>query len=54
MKKGKDCIKNTFGDADNFSLVFPDNATKEDKALLLAATLMLDYMYFEDKSSQGG
>jgi len=54
MKKGKDCLKNAFGDADNFSLVFPDNATKEDKALLLAATLMLDYMYFEDKSSQGG
>ncbi|CAD8113117.1 unnamed protein product [Paramecium sonneborni] len=49
MKKGKDCCKNMIGDADNFSLIFPKGATKEDKALLLAVTLMMDYMYFEDK-----
>lgn len=38
------------GDADNFSLIFPKGASSIDKALLLAVTLMMDYMYFEDKS----
>lgn len=37
------------GDADNFSLIFPKGASKEDKALLLAIKLMMDYIYFEDK-----
>lgn len=41
------------GDADNFSLIFPRGASKEDKALLLAVTLMMDYMYFEDKDGGG-
>jgi len=32
-----------------FSLNFPDGATKEDRALLLASTIMLDFTYFEEK-----
>jgi len=39
-------------DADIFVVMFPANATKEDKALLFAATHLLDYSYFEKK--QGG
>jgi len=33
--------------SDNFALSFPNNATVEDKALLLAATLFADYQWFE-------
>ncbi|KAM3127741.1 hypothetical protein pb186bvf_020173 [Paramecium bursaria] len=48
-KEGKDCLKNALSDVDQFRCLFPSGATKEDKALLFAATLMLDYSYFEDK-----
>ena len=52
MKKSAGCIKSTFTDADNFSLVFPQNTTKEEKALLMSAVIMLDFMYFEDKQDK--
>jgi len=29
--------------------MFPKGATPEDKALIVAATIMLDYMYFEER-----
>ncbi|CAD8074336.1 unnamed protein product [Paramecium sonneborni] len=42
-------IKNTWDDqTDNFKVVFPQNASKEDKALILAATIMFEYMYFSN------
>jgi|ETNmetMinimDraft_14_1059893.scaffolds.fasta_scaffold549066_1 hypothetical protein len=34
-------------DADSFHLGYPEHATGEDRALLLSALLLLDYMYFE-------
>jgi hypothetical protein len=37
------------GDSDDFSVVFPTDANKEDRALLMCATLFLDYRYFEEK-----
>ena len=37
-------------DADNFSLLFPIKATLEERVLLMAATLLLDFRYFEQKS----
>jgi hypothetical protein len=47
---------NTLGDSDEYNLVFPDGATDEEKANMISALVLLDYMLFEgDKSSlQGG
>jgi len=36
-------------DADNFAIHFPNGSTKEEKALLMSAALLLDYRYFEEK-----
>eukprot|EP00339_Tiarina_fusa_P020627 CAMPEP_0117062462 /NCGR_PEP_ID=MMETSP0472-20121206/43509_1 /TAXON_ID=693140 ORGANISM="Tiarina fusus, Strain LIS" /NCGR_SAMPLE_ID=MMETSP0472 /ASSEMBLY_ACC=CAM_ASM_000603 /LENGTH=51 /DNA_ID=CAMNT_0004781589 /DNA_START=730 /DNA_END=885 /DNA_ORIENTATION=+ len=41
------------GDADAFSMYFPQDATPYDKCLLLASIFLIDYMYFEE-SAQGG
>lgn len=40
-------------DADNFSLLFPIKATLEERTLLMTATLLLDFRYFETSGSQG-
>jgi len=49
-KQTKGCTKQAFSDADNFALQFPAKVTDpRHRALLLAATLFLDYMYFEEK-----
>ena len=50
-KKSPGCMKSAFSDADNFSLPFPDGATWQQKSLLMAATLMIDYRLFEEKGS---
>ena len=42
----------SINDPDNMSLVFPQNATKEDKALLMSALIMIDFMYFEETPDQ--
>lgn len=50
MKKSAGCFAAYIGDdADNFSCLFPPGCTPEGKALILAATIFLDYRYFEDK-----
>lgn len=55
VKKSPGCVAAMVSDADNFSLSFPSNATKEDKALLMSAVLLLDFRYFEEKGgNQGG
>lgn len=51
-KWSKGCLKSAISDADNFSVVFPQNSTPEDKALIFSSVLMLDYCYFEDKGNQ--
>ncbi|CAD8068106.1 unnamed protein product [Paramecium primaurelia] len=33
--------------SDNINILFPKQASKEDKALILAATIMIEFMYFE-------
>ncbi|CAD8211947.1 unnamed protein product [Paramecium pentaurelia] len=48
-KEAKGCCQNWADFTDNISVVFPQNASKEDKALILAATIFFDYMYFENK-----
>jgi len=42
-------LKAAFSDADNFSLVFPKKANKEIRAVLMAAVIMMDFMFFEEK-----
>jgi hypothetical protein len=37
-----------FTDANYFTIKFPVNATPEEKFLLIATTLMIDYRYYED------
>lgn len=51
-KRGKDCIKNALSDADNFGIDFTPNMTWEERTLLLAAALLIDYMMFENNSSK--
>jgi hypothetical protein len=50
MKKNPGCEKSTFTDADNFSMIFPSDATPENRALLLGALILLDFTYFEEKA----
>ncbi len=35
-------------DATNFKIQFPQNATPEEKLLLISTTLMIDFRHFED------
>ena len=48
-KKFKGCTS-LIGDADAFKLTFPVDAAPEEKFLLISATVMLDYLYYEDKN----
>jgi len=52
QKRSAGCFKAAISDADNFSVFFPPKATKEDKALLMAAVLFLDFRYFEENPNQ--
>jgi len=51
QKKSPGCLKAMVSVADNFSLQFPNNCTKEDKALLMCAVMFLDFRYFEEKQN---
>jgi hypothetical protein len=48
QKKSAGCLASALTDASNFSVTFPPNATKEDKALFLVACIFLDFRYFEE------
>lgn len=51
FKKGTgNCLKNAVSVVDYFSVPFPANASWSDKALLLSAVLMIDFMKFEEKN----
>ena len=41
-------IQSMMSDADNFEVIFPQNANQENKLSLIAAALVIDYMYFEE------
>jgi len=40
--------------ASNFVIIFPSNATKEDKGLLLGSMFLHDFMFFEKKTKDSG
>jgi hypothetical protein len=52
QKKSPGCAAAMVSEATNFVVHFPNKATKEDKALLMAATMLLDYRYFEEKPNR--
>ena len=50
-------LREAMSDADNFGCSFPTSATPADKAVLLAAVFLIDFMFFESAgngSSSGG
>jgi len=49
QKRTAGCVKAMVSDTANFATIFPAGATSNDKALLLAANIMLDFTYFEEK-----
>jgi len=48
-RKNPGIAKAMFTDADNFEVVFPNDATPLDKLMIIGATLMIDYAFFEDE-----
>lgn len=56
--KGDGYIKKVFAglqefvsDADNFEVGFPNNATPEEKMLIIATVLMIDFRFYEDNGN---
>ena len=43
-------LREIFTEADNFGISFPMNLDVRVKATLLAAAILIDFMYFEDDS----
>jgi hypothetical protein len=43
----------TISDADNFNIVFPIDATAEDKLMIIGTVLMIDYTFYEDRGGSG-
>ncbi|XP_054152997.1 phospholipid scramblase 1-like [Oppia nitens] len=50
-KQWSGILKETFTDADIFGVVFPLDMDVKAKACLLAATILIDYMFFEKKGN---
>ena len=51
-KRNPGCFRACYTNSDDFSLVFPAGISTEDKALLLAAALFVDYRYFENPQKE--
>ena len=49
QKKNAGCMKSAITDADNFSMIFPSDASAENRALLMASLILMDFTYFEEK-----
>eukprot|EP01015_Nassula_variabilis_P002870 TRINITY_DN1170_c0_g1_i18.p2 TRINITY_DN1170_c0_g1~~TRINITY_DN1170_c0_g1_i18.p2 ORF type:complete len:271 (+),score=55.34 TRINITY_DN1170_c0_g1_i18:319-1131(+) len=47
-KKSAGCMAAAKSDEDNFHLEFPEDCTPQDRALLMAAVLFLDFRFFEE------
>ena len=51
-KEYKGC-RTFVGDKDDFKITFPIEATPEEKVLIIGAVIMMDFLYYEDKSKDG-
>lgn len=45
------CVQEMVSDADNFEIVFPIDATPQEKLLLIGVVLMIDYRFYESNES---
>ena len=48
-KKWSGGMKEVFTDADNFAVQFPSGATEAQKAALLGAVFLIDFVHFENR-----
>jgi len=51
VKEYNGCCKESFTDADNYVINFPVGISMYHKALLLSATLSIDFLFYETKSN---
>ena len=51
-KKWSGLTKEYFTDADNFGVQFPMDLDVKMKAVMLGATFLIDFMFFEDKQNK--
>lgn len=51
IKKLSSGCQEIVSDADSFELIFPQNATPEEKLMLISTVLMIDYRYYEDNGN---
>jgi len=49
QKRSQGCVAAMVTDPSNFAVTFPAQATKEDKALITSAVILLDYRHFDEK-----
>jgi hypothetical protein len=49
-KQWRGCGVETLTDMDTFKIEFPDNCDLATKSLLLGATMLVDYMFFEKQN----
>eukprot|EP01114_Cavostelium_apophysatum_P003280 TRINITY_DN1308_c0_g1_i2.p1 TRINITY_DN1308_c0_g1~~TRINITY_DN1308_c0_g1_i2.p1 ORF type:complete len:278 (-),score=42.85 TRINITY_DN1308_c0_g1_i2:57-890(-) len=52
-KQWSGAFRELFTDYDNFFITFPVHATAAERALLFGATILLDFLYFEQNKGQG-
>nr|CAG4712623.1 unnamed protein product [Naegleria fowleri] len=50
-KKWSGFLKEAFTDADNFGIEFPISSTTKEKAILLGALFLIDFLYFEESAN---
>jgi hypothetical protein len=53
IKKVFSGIQELVSDSNNFQIEFPENATPDEKFMIISTTLMIDYRLFEDSSGNG-
>ena len=51
IKKKPKGLQELFTDADTYEITFPQDATPEDKFMLIGAVLLIDYRFFEDNGN---
>ena len=51
IKKKVKGLQELFTDADTYEITFPQDATPEDKFMLIGAVLLIDYRFFEDNGN---
>ncbi len=53
QKKGQGFVNNLLTDAENYFLYFNQNMDSKNRTLLVATLILMDMMFFSDRSNQG-